>query len=459
MVVRGPVARPSPPERADCDVVDVRFIWPRNGSTLIASGQAISHAARPSKDFRSLSIAVDWLIPYPNTARRKHAVTYKSRVAVVAGVLLALSVVDTREAHAVGSAVIYAADFGVKCDGNTDDTSNLRAAIVAAEQLTPASTGAILQLPSGFCIISADLPISRALAIYGTGSGVAAGFGNSGGTDIRSSCPTCNHFTVTSTNQFILRDIALDKSVTSTGGAGVNITQTGTNINRRSQFSNVAMMGLAYGYYFVNAANWNINDPYIIDFRIEGIYIASTSQSPDLGDSSIKGGTIWDLNYTQGDAGIRLDPAGGIEIVGVKLLGGAFGVRLTVSQGPTGTLNIGHNSFEQHNVSELYVQQATTGATYAFITVTGNQFQTSGISGYQNAITLANASSQYLSDVAIVGNVFRVCAALYGVVDVQSVNGAAITGNVIDRCGNTSVTPIILGQNALNVSVANNAAR
>ena len=373
--------------------------------------------------------------------------------------VLTLSVALNADAGAIGNAIVYASDYGVKCDAspNSDDTTGLRNAISAAEQLSSTSTGATLQLPSGFCMISQDLPISGALSIVGTGSGVAAGTGNSGGTVIRSNCAACNHFTVTSTNQFILRDVALDKSVAATGGAGVSIIQSGANINRRSQFTNVTMLGLFYGYYFVNAANWNIDNPFIQNFVMDGIYVAAaTSPRPDVGDSSIKGGTIWDFNFTQGDADIRLDPAGGIEIVGVKLLGGNFGVRLTVSQGPTGTLNIGQSSFEQHNVSEIYVQQTAPNATYSFVTVSGNEFQTYGISSYQNAITLTNTTAQYLSDVAITGNVFRVCSSLYGVIDLQSVNGAAITGNVIDRCGNASIPAIVLGGNALNVAQANN---
>jgi hypothetical protein len=362
-------------------------------------------------------------------------------------------------AAASGNAVAYASDYGVLCNDSHDDSANLRDAITAAEQLSPTSTGAILQLPSGFCLISEDLPVSGALTIVGTGSGVATGYGNSGGTVIRSSCAACNHFTVTSTNQFILRDVALDKSVAATAGAGVSIVQSGgTNINRRSLFSNVAMLGLYYGYYFVNTDNWSIDNPFIEDFVMDGIYAGATSQSPDLGTGSIKGGTIWDLNFKHGDAGIRLDPAASIEIVGTKFLGGDFGLRLTVSQGPTGILNIGHNSFEQHNVSEIYVQKTSPSptATYSFVTITGNEFQTYNIPNYQNAITLANGSSQYLSNVAITGNVFHVCSALYGVSDLQSVDGAAVTGNVIDRCGNSNIPAIVLGANALNVSQANN---
>lgn len=362
-------------------------------------------------------------------------------------------------AHAsspVGNAVFYATDYGVKCDDATDDTSALQTAINAAQAPTASSTGGILQLPAGFCRLTGALTISGPVTVLGAGAGVQPVVGDSGGTVIRSDCASCNHFTVTSVAPFSLRNVTLDKSVTATGGAGVSIVQSGTNINRQSQFENVAMLGLAYGYYFVNTANWSIDNPYILDFRVDGIYLASTNTSPDLGDSSIKGGTIWDFNYTAGDADIRLDPAAGIEIVGVKLLGGNFGVHLTVSQGPTGTLNIGQDSFEQHNVSEIYVEQTVPGKTYAFITVTGNEFQTYNISSYQNAITLANSTSQYLSGVAITGNVFKACTSLYGVIDLQSVNGAAVTGNVVNVCNAAPSSAIVLGANALNTGLSNN---
>lgn len=374
---------------------------------------------------------------------------------VVRFCLISSALLHATNAYAVD--IFYASSYGVVCDG-TNIHDQLQNAINAAQINGISSTGAILQLPSGFCAINGNLLVSHALTVRGTGSGVGFGTGNSGGTVLRSSCASCDHFTVTDVDQFVLRDVTLDKGeIPPTGGAGVNISLAGSNINRRSRIENVTMLGLYYGVFLVNAANFSIVNNHIQDFRAVGVYVAATATSYDLGDSNIQGNTIWDFPTTSGEAGIRLDPAAGIEVIGNKVIGGNYGIRLTVSQGPTGTLNVSSNSFEQHNVAEIYVQQTAATKKYSFITVVGNQFQAIGVSNYQAALILTNNAAQYLSNVVVNSNVFRICSVpLYGFVNMQSVDGATIVGNVFDRCGNTGVSTVVLGTNALNVTQANN---
>jgi hypothetical protein len=63
--------------------------------------------------------------------------------------------------------ITYAKDFGVKCDGSTDDTTALNAAITAANGNN--QPGNIVQLPSGVCVISGQLNMLSLVTLRGTG--------------------------------------------------------------------------------------------------------------------------------------------------------------------------------------------------------------------------------------------------------------------------------------------------
>ena len=348
----------------------------------------------------------------------------------------------------VGGAIIYATNYGVVANTGADETVALQNAVSACD-------GVILQLPAGEINISSTISSTTQCIIRGTGSQAAFSAPAYPATIINQTVAGQGVFSFTTLNGVVLRDLGIDMPL-GAAGAGISI-QSGVsnNLNRGSHIENVSVWGGGTGIFLFHCANYTIRDSFILNFSSIGIYAGTDSNMPDIGDSEISGNTIWDFNITTGVAGLRLDPQAGVEVVGNKFLSADFAIWLTISSGPTGTLNIAQNSLEQQTVAHIYVQQATAGATYADITITGNEMENYGISSFQDGITIANNTSEYLSDLAITGNTIRDCGTLYGMVDVQAVVGATITGNVLDGCGSGS-PGIVLGGNAQSVVESGN---
>lgn len=348
----------------------------------------------------------------------------------------------------IGGAIIYASNYGVVANSGADETVPMQAALTACN-------GNILQLPAGQIDISATLVSSSPCIVVGTGSSDGLSASSNPATIINETVSSEGVFSFTGIDGVVIRNLGI---VMPSGGTGTGISiQSGasTNLNRGSHIQNVSVWGGGTGIYLFHCANYSISDSFVFNFSAYGIYAGTDANMPDIGDSDISGNTLWDFNVTTGSAGLRLDPQAGVEILGNKFLGATFGIWLTISQGPTGTLNIGQNSLEQQNVSHIYVQQTNSSATYTDITITGNEMENYGISTFQAGITITNNPTQYLQDVAITGNTIRDCGTMYGMIDLQSVIGAAVTGNVMDSCGSGS-SYIVLGTNALDVTQTGN---
>jgi len=367
---------------------------------------------------------------------------------LVLAVWLLTPVLAAAQSAPTGGAIIYASSYGVLANTGADETISMQAALTAC-------SGDVLQLPAGQINISSTLIGSAPCIVAGTGSSAGFSPANPAATNVNEITVGQGGFAFASIDGVVVRDLGITMPL---GAAGNGILiQSGAinNLNRGSHIQNVSVWGGGTSVYLFHSANYTVKDSFLLNFSQDGIYADTDSNMPDIGDSEISGNTIWDFNVTTGNAGIRLDPQGGMEILGNKLLGATFGIWLTVSQGPTGTLNIAQNSLEQQNVAHVYIQQTNSAATYADITITGNEMENYGISTFQDGIAVTNPGAQYLQDLAITGNTIRDCGTLYGLINIQSVTGAAITGNILDGCG--SGTPgVSLGSNAIDVTQTGN---
>ena len=341
--------------------------------------------------------------------------------------------------------------YGAVPDNSTDATTAIQTAIAAVQ-----GTGVPLVLLGGVYLISGALSVTDQLTVVGGGT---TAFGSNGGSGIRTSSATADIFTVNTTRPFSIRDVSLYSNSAKASGNGITITQTGANLNRLSRIERCYILNMAIGVSLNNCANYTVRDNLIQDFWVEGIYHTGTSSAPDLGDSIIEGNTIWDFNVTTGDSCIRLDPGAAVNIIGNKLLSAQYGVRLTVSQGPTGTLNIVGNSIEQQTGISVFIQQTVAGKTYGNVCIANNEFSTIGLSSFQSGINIAQGLSvQYLSNVAITGNVFNMSTTqAQACVSVFDGNGVTITGNVINNNNTSGMTyGIDVGGNITNSLVDDN---
>lgn len=343
--------------------------------------------------------------------------------------------------------------YGGVSDNATDSTVALQAAITVTQGL------GIPVLINGLYVVSGALAVTNQATFLGGG---ATAFGANGGSGIRTTHATADVFTCNTLYPVVFKDFSIYANASKASGNGITITQTGANVNRLSHFENMYIFNMATGISLSNVANYTIRGGLIQDFTVNGIYHTVNSTVVDLGDSSIQGITIWDFNVTTGDACIRLDPGAGMSITGCKLLGANYGVRLTVSQGPTGTLNIsGSNSIEQQKVSCIDIEQATAGKLYGNVTITGNELSIVGVTGAQSAITIqAGLTVPYLANVTVTGNVCNmVTATAHPIVSVQDGNGITVTGNVVN-CNNTAGATYAydVGGNATNATVSANKA-
>jgi len=357
-------------------------------------------------------------------------------------------------------APISVTQFGAKLDGYFDDTTAWQAAINYVTSIRNATaSGGKLTAPPGFSSISAALLITGPIIIEGAGDGAGSGTGNSGGTVIRTTNATADAFTVTTPLSVIFRNLRIDvfSTTTKTAGSGIAISMAGSDINLGSVVEQCTIVGYTSCIYLVSCANYSIVNNRLLGFLANGIYDAATTSNPDLGDATITGNTIWAQNSTPTDSCIRLDPAGGMEVSSNKLLGSPYGIRLTVSQGPTGTLNIFGNSIEQQLVYCIRVEQSTPGKTYGDIVIANNEIAVVSPPTPQGAISIVAGSSQYLTNILIHdNNLLMVHTTAQPQISIQDGANVQVHNNNIDLGAVAGPSGIATGGNVGNAWVLEN---
>lgn len=346
--------------------------------------------------------------------------------------------------------------YGAVPDNATDSTAAIQRAINGNQ-----GSGTIIQIIGGMYVVSSALSVTNSQIFSGSGT---TGFGAGGGTGIRTTSTTADVFTCNTALPVEFRDFTIISNAqkTSGNGNGITIVQSGTSINRLSRIERMYIYNMSVGISLTNCANWTIANNLIQNFSTQGIYAGATATSPDLGDSLISGNVIWDFNITTGDSCIRLDPNAGIEIIGNKLLSAQFGVRVTASQGPTGTVNIVGNSFEQQTSNCINFQQVAAGKIYNNVTISSNEFSIVGTGG-GSAINIQQGTfSTYISNLTITGNVCNMATATVAAcISIADGNGVTLSGNVVNAnsvAGMTYAYDVVTGTNATNVSVSGNKA-
>lgn len=141
---------------------------------------------------------------------------------------------------------LNAKDFGVLCDGSTNDVANINKAIVQANFLASSTTGSIgVRLPTGVCIVGSTsiFPLSNT-KLVGAGIGattlkVTGAFTSAGIIDTAGGGPLSN---------FEVSDLTIDMGdFTTTGTIGIQLA-TATNIAiRRNEIKKMGQFGISLG--------------------------------------------------------------------------------------------------------------------------------------------------------------------------------------------------------------------
>lgn len=318
----------------------------------------------------------------------------------------------------------------------------------AVDQLVAGGGGKLI-LPTGFCGFSAAVTITKGLVVEGGGIGAGSGSGNSGGTVIRSTVTTGDVFTVSSAQGVVFRDFTIDApSVTKAANtAGIRIQGEGGsgNVNRRSRVENVRIANMYDGIVWDTAADCIVRGCHIQDYLNIGIYSKQTGGVDD-GQNTIDGGTvIWDLNVGNSQACIRYDKGGDIRIIGNKLLGSDYGIRVNLDDGETGTMLVTGNSFEEQKVNDIRIAQATINKNFGNLVIVGNQFSIVAPATPQNNIavvagTAGGGATSWVKNIDITGNVINNAHnASFAAISVADGEGIVVAANTI--CGGGQANP------------------
>jgi hypothetical protein len=356
--------------------------------------------------------------------------------------------------------------WGMACDGAFDNTAALQRAIDdVRRQGSPgnATGGGMLQLPPGFCIVSGPINVKGAITIAGAGAGAKPGPGNSGGTVVRTTSATADVFHVTSDNAVAFDNFEIDAGgKRKSAGAGIAISGgSPATANTYSKITRMRIVGMYDGISLGDAASWKIRDNAIVNSAHDGVAYRPSQRFHDGGGgggaSVLSGNTLWDLNQP-GEANFVLQGGGDVELTNNKFLGAAYGILLSLAVGPTGTLLVTNNSFEEHTVANIALTQAVPGKNYANVAITGNQFSNfvqkpSDAQIYIGRGTPAPPQPKWIENIAITGNVFN-DAVTNGIslITIDDGNGVTITGNLLNNRGaGTRATGITVRAAAANV--------
>jgi hypothetical protein len=371
----------------------------------------------------------------------------------------------------IGKTYVYGANSGMVCDNVFDNTSALQAAVNLARALAFPATGnggGILVLPAGFCQITGAINITSGVTIIGAGAGSASGAGNSGGTVIRTNSTTADVFTVVTDQAVTFDNFGIDApTVTKVSGSGINITLGGGGSgNKWSKITRMRISGMFDAVKLVDAQGWKIRDNQFLDFQHDGVLYAPDSSHADGssagGSSVISGNNFWDLNVGTSNAQFEVQGGGDIEVSNNKFVGGSlYGVLLNLQVGPTGTLLMSNNSFEEHKTANIALTQGVTTKEYANVAIIGNEFSNIANNPTSGNILIGtgtpNTAPKWIRNVNIVGNHTNDTVALTGgMIQINDGTGIAITGNVLNGNGTAGATGLSVGAAAANVSYTGN---
>lgn len=323
-----------------------------------------------------------------------------------------------------------------------------------------------------YYLLNNPVTIKSSASIEGIG---AYDYGADGGTLIRTNHATNDLFLVRTSSPVHWKNLSIDSTVVRTAGAFIDIAGDGsTNYNIGSSFHGVRMYRPWNGVRMRSAIGWNFHAGTIIDFYNVGAYLSGEGWSGTNGDdstghSSITSSTIWAFStFATAQACVRYDAGGDFRLIGNKILGAQYGFRMVLLRGPTGTIIVEGNSFEQQTVKQFSAEQGVANMLFGNIVCNDNQFSIIADATYvasgadpQATFAIATGTSlagyRWVRNVTLCDNVFNHSYAptvARACITIDDGEAAVVDGNVVNFNGQGANNyGIGVGANAKKVSI------
>ena len=308
-----------------------------------------------------------------------------------------------------GRTISVVDDFGAACDGSTDDTDEIQAAIDALS-----SSGGRIYIPTGVCITSAALVLDGTVPLEFFGD-------CTGCTIIRSNAAAGHVIDITATPASVyLHDFTIDRTGAVTKAAataGIHIDEGGGagSVNQKT-VERIRILNMYHGIWVEDATNLVLSGNVVLSFLNTGIFLDNEDAADHgWGRGLVQGNFIWDIAGTTGcTAGLRWSGGSGMRLHANRVLGACdYGLYILLDKTVTnhGALIVTDNLFERQELYGIYASRsaaaATAGTTISHIVISGNHFQALD-SGYQNIISIVGSSpGSWVRALQIVGNVLQ----------------------------------------------------
>ncbi len=347
-----------------------------------------------------------------------------------------------------GSAVPIACQLGflhlkdfspsVVGDNSADDTTALQ------NWLNACATNRLicyLDPPSVCYKITAALTVTSANGITIMGPGR-----DKVGNGICLSSTTQNGLVVTTLGQINLYGFQITGQATATAGDMFKLNSGSSNPNQRSTMRDMYFQGGFNQVHYVTASGWTIDNGLFNGPNTSGISVfIEDNTATDAGDQFIHDSTF--SGNATGTAIVQTS-AGGLKVVGNKIINYANGYLLSLSSGvSTSDLFFSANSMEAFTSSGISLNKAS-GTVFGTVVITGNEINgcASCFNTDTNAGWLSNViiSSNHLSP-----NASGTC------MDIGTGSGVQVIGNNCQGGGANGIG-IITRANLINGLVSNN---
>jgi hypothetical protein len=307
---------------------------------------------------------------------------------------------------------VYAADFGIKGDGSTDNT----AAMIAAHAL-----GLPVIYPTGNYVFTKVGDVATG-GIVGEGRDVTLLPTNSDSSNIfnftgTSKAPTFRNFSILG---------QLNGSVPNKpAGAAIALNPASGEISS-ALFDGVTVAYFPIGLDWVRASYARVTNCQFYVYSVAGIRVDNLNHG-DSGDSVIMS-SLFNSPNTLG-AGILHRASGGLKILGNKFLAGGTGYTLGLTSAvPTSIVLIVGNSIE--NMTNQCIALARTSGTSSFshVVIQGNELAV-------GPIGIQDDGSDFIDGVIIANNTIKLTSGTGYGMNINSLNQFIIQGNVIQGGG------------------------
>jgi hypothetical protein len=166
---------------------------------------------------------------------------------------------DKQCTSALPGGYVNATAYGMKCDGTTDDTAALQAAINAT---LPASQGTLF-LPAGMCIITSTIVITGPIKLTGAGGGASSAYA---GTDLRwqGASTTTPMIDMQGVQDAVLEEFLIESTASFPLAIGIQSTTITGRQSTKNLYNRIFMSGttsaLGKGWAFVAGSGGDNNN-------------------------------------------------------------------------------------------------------------------------------------------------------------------------------------------------------